>query len=583
MLSETGKHRMILTLLLLILSSAGLFAQAISLTAELEQREIWLGDSLQLTLYLKGSEEAIKPELFIPGLSVEPLGGTVRSSRSITNINGKVTEKVSEAYVYAYNLTPRHPGRFTVPPITVTIEGQHLSTEALMLNVLEPETSDDFSLELYFEEDDTYIDEECRLRVSFFYSTSLRSLSIMIPGLESIPGGSLQPTEKTESYEITVNGKPVIFGRDDRADVAGLTAYFSVRPEQSGMIRLEDSTASFESAAGVQRVRDFFGRIQEQEVFDRQVIPAEDVSLHVLPFPREEQPEDFFGLSGDIRLEVTAEPVQVHLGDPITLKLYISGMNNTGVEIPDLSALLGNGFDIPDTRSSGKVEGRNKTITQTVRIDNTAVQKIPEITFSYFDPESGTYKTSSSNAVPVDILETQVLTEADLEGGSEDGDSVGKILIGKKRDGIYYNYAGGKLLESQNIMMEELISSPLIKILLLIPPFIFISFWVYTVLLPKGRLSSLARLDRSKALRTLKRRISKADISVSDQNLKDFNRNLIEFLKHFGLDDDQAVIQTEREIINRAIYGGAEIPGVDLLSAMRRIVELLDKKEPQNV
>ena len=185
MLNGTGK-RLIPFFYILLVSISGLSAQALSLSAELEQEQIWLGDSVRLTLYLQGSENSISPDLVIPSVNVEKLGGTVRSSKSITNINGKVSEDVRKAYVFGYKLTPKKAGRIIIPSVEVNVEGRKLSTQQLVLTVMEPQKADGFELKLDFDRKKVYLNEACRLKVSFFYEKSLRSLEIRIPGLESL-------------------------------------------------------------------------------------------------------------------------------------------------------------------------------------------------------------------------------------------------------------------------------------------------------------------------------------------------------------------------------------------------------------
>ena len=131
MLKETGKLRIILTVIFLIFTAASLSAQTVTLSAELQKDKIWLGETVRLTLYLQGSEEPVAPELSIPGVQVVPIGGTVNSSRSVTNINGKVTENITRAYVYGYLLTPLKDGQFLIPPVKVNVGGRDLSTEPL--------------------------------------------------------------------------------------------------------------------------------------------------------------------------------------------------------------------------------------------------------------------------------------------------------------------------------------------------------------------------------------------------------------------------------------------------------------------
>ncbi|MDC7227340.1 MAG: BatD family protein [Spirochaetales bacterium] len=573
-LIATGKQ--ILLFLIFLFTASVLSAQGLSLTAELSDDQVWLGDSVQLMLYLQGSEEAISPELNIPGVNVEPLGGTVRSSRSVTSINGKVTEDIRKAYVCSYRLTPTSPGRIVIPSIEVNVEGQTLKSSQAVLAVREPAASDDFSLELEFDRNAVYIDERVYLKIGFFYGQSLRTLELSIPGLEGLNYESMPVDDERERYEILINGNPVIFGRDDKGNFAGLSALISIRPEMAGQILLQRSTASFESVSGYKRVQDFFGRIQNQEVYSRTVIPGNTTVVDVLPFPKFDQPEDFFGLSGDIDIDVVVTPQEVHIGDPITLTLNINKMNNPDVAIPPLGRYLGGGIDIPDTRASAAINGSTKTITQTIRISEDWVTEIPTITFPYFDPDAEKYKNASSAAVPLTVLETKIVTSAELEGVSQTGDPTGKVLLERKKEGIYHNYTGKKLLQDSIPVIERLQSSFLIKFLLLVPPAAFIAVLILTRIRPHIRRRASARIDKHRDLRKLKKQWKKVDFSNVHDVLKLFNRQVSVYLERWGLPDDDKLIHV-LEALEAAVYGRVEIEPLQAQELTAEILILLDE------
>jgi len=588
MLNVIGKQKTLLLSLVLLICAAALFAQSpLSLTANLEQQQIWVGDTIQLTIYLQGSEEPIQPDLFIPGIVIEPLGGTTRSSTSVTNINGKVTENRSKAYVYAFNLTAQAAGSYSIPPISLTIDGVELSTEKLQFTVSEPEESEDFHLKVHFEQDSIYMHQECRVTITLLYKASLRSLDIRIPELENLPYTVIEPSNSTESYDVSVNGKSVVFVRDDQKfnqmDYSGVTTVLSIRPEESGSLSIQQATAAFESITGVQQVKDFFGRVQNQEVYGRTVIPGNDTSLTVLPFPEIGKPGDFLGLSGDVHVVVDAEPKVVHIGDPITLTMRLTGINDSGVRIPDLSTFLGSGFNIPDTRSPDKNEGTNKTITQTIRVTDTAVSAIPAIALPYFDPVSETYKQAESEAIPIQVLETQIVTSADLEGKTQEPNGLQKVIPIKKQEGLYYNYVGSELLQSQKSIWKDLVSSLWLKIIIAVPPLVFLGILIFTGLVPQIRLKAIARQDRKKGVKVLKKLAKKKSESSPQQTVINFNRHLQQFLKQYGTENDVLLLQTEQERINASIYGNTLLSIDEAIGVIGSIVEKLEQKEVSHV
>ncbi len=578
-LTVTGR-KPIIGLLILILSSVSAYSQSLSFSAELSDEQIWLGDSVQLTLYLQGSEEAISPELYIPNVKIESLGGSVRSSRSVTSINGRVTETIRKAYVYGFRLTPKKAGEYVIPSIEINAESTRLYSNELILKVKEPQKSDDFKLLLEFDRSSVYMNEECSLKISFLYNLSLRSLDIVIPALEGLNYGSLPGRSSSERYEIGINGEAVIFSRDDQGGMAGLSAVLKIRPDKAGELSLDDSVASFESLTGYQNVEDIFGRIQRREVYGRSVISAENASIRIKPFPENGRPDDFFGLSGRIGVETNIEPAKVHIGDPITLRLKVSGMNNADIVIPPLADFLAPGIDVPDTRGAADIEGNTKTIRQTIRINDTSVVQIPAIRFSYFDTETGSYQYASSEAIPVEVLETRLVTASELEG--DDSSSEKKVLLEMRKEGIYHNYSGAELLENETVLLNKLTGSPVILILLLIPALAYILFMVFTVILPQAAIRLEARADRKLAVRRLRKSISSLVKALSSDNdaepfLKEVNSLVDGFLDRYGTIQERSALADIKEQINAVLYGRAPVSLNRAESLVSEAIDILEK------
>ena len=580
MSGKTGR-RLILILMFVSAAAATLPAQNLSLDAELEQEQIWLGDTVRLTLYLQGSEDEIAPELFIPGVRVEPLGGTVRSSRSVTNINGNVTETVRKAYVYAYNLTPGKTGTFIIPSIKAGVEGVELYTDELALEVKAPEINNDFSLKLEADRTRVYLDEDFRLKISFSYTKSLRTLELRIPALDSLSYQAVNDSGSSDRYEINVNGKPVVFTMHDQGDSALLSATLNITAETAGLLLFNSSTAAFESVTGYQRVRDFFGRIQRQEVYGRSVIPGNKLTVNVEPFPEKGKPADFFGLSGNISIETGIEPREVHLGDPITFRLKISGMNNTDLVIPKMKNILGYGIDVPDTRSSDEVSGNSKTVIQTIRINDDSVHEIPEIRFSYFDTDLHEYKEAASSPIPIKLLDTRIVSSADLEGvsGVKGETEQKKIITENTNEGIYYNYSGVKLLRNDELTLEKIAGSFIVRLLLVIPVFVFLIILLYTSLLPQVKKRFEARADRARALKKLRKTAKAGRAEEAETYLRVFYRELDDFLIHYCSDEEKEAIQKQLILIQSVIYGKNKISIEEAVNAAEQAVKLLSAKE----
>jgi hypothetical protein len=108
-------------------------------------------------------------------------------------------------------------------------------------------------------------------------------------------------------------------------------------------------------------------------------------------------PTNFNGALGDYSMTVTAGPTNVAAGDPITVRVQISGNGSLGaVKLPDQSGW--NDFKIfsptqkTDFSDQLRLQG-TKTFEEIVTPQNTDVHALPEFSFSFFNPTDGKYHT----------------------------------------------------------------------------------------------------------------------------------------------------------------------------------------------
>lgn len=565
MLIKTGSgYKFLLAIILLLfLNPLLIYSQTLSLDSRLDQDEIWLGESVRLTIILQGSEQAFTPKFLIPGVKTDDSGGSKRSSESITSINGKLTRVVNLAYIYSVNLTPEKAGRIIIPSVNIEVEGQQLQTSQLSIIVKKPKPSENYHLLLRTERNNLYISERFNLDILFLFDESIRELSVKIPALEGFDYKNIDPTGNSEKYQININGKPYAFIRDDQqykgVEYAGISARITVKINTAGNIIFDGSTAVFEAISHYEKVRDFFGRIKEQPVYRRIVIPAHQKNLNIKPFPDNGKPNNFTGLSGQLSVESSAVPQEVYIGDPITLEIKFKGLNNPEMDIPGLESLLGSNFDLPDTRSYDKIHGNNKIITQTIRVKNSDTSEIPSLHFSFFDPVSGKYETAKTQAIPLKLLKTNIVTSLDLEGVNRGNNSgLGKILVEKKKEGFYYNYSGQKVLEERDPLNTELLSSLYIRILILLPPAAFIILIIITGLVPQLRNKVILNRNRKAAFRYMTKRIKSINRTSPREFLRICNREISTFVRTYKIDCCNPELRKNLTLLNDKLYGSSD-------------------------
>src|SRR6185437_9539065 len=128
-------------------------------------------------------------------------------------------------------------------------------------------------------------------------------------------------------------------------------------------------------------------------------------TVQSLVVPREYAPADFNGAIGRFTMAMTAGPTNITAGDPITVKVQISGRGSLDtLTLPEQPAW----HDFKIYPPTTKVETTDqlglqgtKTFEQIVTPESAEIKALPPITFSYFDPEVKAYRTLSQPAVPL--------------------------------------------------------------------------------------------------------------------------------------------------------------------------------------
>jgi hypothetical protein len=135
-----------------------------------------------------------------------------------------------------------------------------------------------------------------------------------------------------------------------------------------------------------------FGQEQKQ-------IPLATAAVKVesLPLPSENVPPDFNGAIGEYTMAVSAGPTNVAVGDPITVRIQISGRGDlNSLALP--GQLAWHDFKIYPPASKVVttdplgLQG-TKTFEEIIAPQNTDMHELPPFSFSYFDPDAGNYRT----------------------------------------------------------------------------------------------------------------------------------------------------------------------------------------------
>lgn len=473
---------------------AAVFSSAraqISVRATVETESVYLGQSFVYQIAVDGSDKASEPDIspLEQLFKVEFLGGSSNNSQSITIINGRVDRQVKRGYIFQYRLTPRAKGDVTIPSLAVEVEGRTYRTNEIRLAVNQPVESEDFKLRMSLSRSNVYVGEPIVLTVTWYIGRDVEDFRINMPVLENADFEFYDPEVKTDPnkqyYRIPVGNSQVIAEKGtqtiDGRTFATITFRKALVPRRAGKISIPASTVECAAASGSFRGRDFFDDFFRDDFFGmrrgtikRYIVPSNELSLLVRDLPSEGRPANFAGLVGEYRISASAIPTDVSVGDPITLKIILSGPDYLGkVDLPSLQnqSELAMFFKVPDEKADGRIVGKTKVFTQTIRAKTEKVKEIPPISLSYFDTKSGIYRTISTSPIPITVRPTRVVTAVDAEGSA--AVPLGTPLEAWK-EGIAYNYEGPAVIESQVYGLKSAFRSARWLASLLAPPAVFV-------------------------------------------------------------------------------------------------------------
>jgi hypothetical protein len=159
---------------------------------------------------------------------------------------------------------------------------------------------------------------------------------------------------------------------------------------------------------GQQRQRDMFdpfGMFNRNEA-RRVTISSEVANLEVLPLP-DSAPADFAGAVGTYSLAMTAAPTRVAAGDPVTVKIQITGRGAIdSLTLPPPNAWT----DFKVYPATSKTETTDqlglqgaKNFEIVVVPQSSEVRELPPLSFTYFDPEQKAYRTLTQPGIALTV------------------------------------------------------------------------------------------------------------------------------------------------------------------------------------
>lgn len=129
-----------------------------------------------------------------------------------------------------------------------------------------------------------------------------------------------------------------------------------------------------------------------------ELIPSNQLTIHVHPLPQEGRPANFTGAIGDLKVTGDAQPQTVAVGEPVTLRFAVSGTGNFDyVRCPSLPSDPAWKSYVPASKIEYQDESHTvgvKTFEQQIIPKQNGTLSLPQASFSYFDPSTKQYVTT---------------------------------------------------------------------------------------------------------------------------------------------------------------------------------------------
>ena len=407
----------ILWLCLLVLSAAALVAQEV--TAGLSSPTSVVGQPVELVITVRDARGADVPQTIgVQGLRIELIGRATRFE--MNNL------KVTSSLTFTYSVVPANPGEFTIPPVEVKVGNKALKTNPARLSVLAasqmPATpvrpqqapvasagqfASDATVayfgELLLSKNKAYVGEVIPAELRYYFNSRISGEVGDRPNFGG-EGFTVQKFANVPKREQIVNSENyIVFGFQT-----------ALAPAKTGTLDVPASTLGARlqipgsAPAGFADLFRQFGGTIPQGMFteSREVsIETKPTRLEVLPLPKEGKPVEFSGAIGKFKMEASVSPMKAAPGDPVTLKVLISGQGNfDAMGAPVLVDDEGwrSYPPVDKFQSADAIHYTGEKAFDFVLVARQDQTQTPAVRFSFFDPATGKYETLTQTPLPVD-------------------------------------------------------------------------------------------------------------------------------------------------------------------------------------
>lgn len=420
-------------------------SQGVSVSASVTDNTVGTEESLSYRVEIQGASASDVQRPSPPDAEGLALLQTIPSTQnSVSIINGKMSQSIA----YEWTFRPVGEGQAQIGSVDVTVKGKAYKTKPVTINVV-PQSQrpqrrtarrnllDPFGSRPAAPQEEP---EKSQIGDRDIFIRALPSARRVVQNeqvnieyhLYFREGMQLRQSRLADSWdaegfwreELDVERRPI-----PKTAVENGLRYntivlkkVAVFPTRTGTLRIDPLRIEAEAFFPNRSMDPFDQFFSFRPRYEPVEVASSPVTVEVSALPPN-APESFTGAVGTFRMEASVDQAEVEVGEPIQVALKITGTGNIATiesprfDPPGVFELYDPEVNTSIERKGNRIRGV-KTLTYVVVPRSNGTFQIPEIEFTYFNPEHGRYESINPRPTPVKVTGTPTAPVAALTSTS---------------------------------------------------------------------------------------------------------------------------------------------------------------------
>jgi len=391
-----------------LLSVLGIFtqgsmAQQIIARAEATPSVVMVGESANYTVLFINARSA--PNMNTPRVAGLDFSSTPGASTMQRILNGRITLEVK----LTWSFRPTRTGSFVIPGRVIDFNGQDVQIPPVEIKAV-PKSEEARSrafLNLQLPKAPYYVGQALPARLSLYIRQDLSVANIEFPDLLGDFFIHSEFSNNPKRLAVESQGRPYEVLAWDIIITPIKTGSADLTFSQNIVVQIPVSDGRFPSIFSVRQTR--------TEPYN---LRTDSQEIEITPLPEEGKRDSFRDAIGEFEVSVALSSRELMVGEPITVTLTLDGKGNfSRISPPELPDWENWRFYPPkvnfEPRDERGYQGK-KSFEYILIPQSEEITEIPELAYSIFDPQSGTYKNTILEAEAVTVSPSLNPVETDF-------------------------------------------------------------------------------------------------------------------------------------------------------------------------